>query len=410
MTAEFDVAIVGSGPAGLTAAVELARTGLSVAVLDEFFRPGGRLLGQLYENPTAPLAERRWDGQEMSRQLTEQARDLHVRILSGVTVWSISEAWRLELSGVPEKSLHARTLLLATGAAERALPLPGWTLPGVITVGAAQTFTNLHRVAIGRRVMVVGIDPLALSVALEMHHAGIDVIGVALPPRSPTSGDLSSPAHAVARLAQAADIAPNRLLRTMARLASGGLQSVAVHALRFDLLRVGGVSVAFRKAVTSIEGNGRVESVTLQSVAPDGKPVGSARSVAVDAVCLSAGLYPLTDLAEVAGCPLVDVPELGGLVPLHGPGLQTPADGLFVAGNITGIEGAKVAIAQGRLAAVSIARGLGRPTPMTPEDAAHEVERARATSPFRFLPKVDAGRKAMSRLWQQAQAAKGGLL
>lgn len=406
MTAEFDVAIVGSGPAGLTAAIEIARTGLSVALLDEFFRPGGRLLGQLYDNPNAPSEQRRWDGQKMSRQLAQQASELKVRILSGATVWSVSREWRLELSGVPEKSLRAQTLLLATGAVERALPIPGWTLPGVITIGAAQTFTNVHRVAIGRRVMVVGIDTLALSVALEMHHAGIDVIGVALPPRSPASGDLSSPLHAVARLAEAANIAPNLLLRTMARLASGRLRNIAVHALRLNLLRIEGVPVAFRKALTGIGGNGRVESVTLQSIAPDGTPVGSVRRVAADAVCLSAGLYPLTDLAEVAGCPLVDIPELGGLVPLHGPGLQTPAAGLFVAGNITGIEGAKVAMAQGRLAATSIARQLGRPTPMTLEDAAHEVEQARATSPFRFLPKIQEGREKMDRLWRQAQTVK----
>jgi sarcosine oxidase subunit alpha len=130
--------------------------------------------------------------------------------------------------------------------------------------------------------------------------------------------------------------------------------------------------------------------------------------VAVDAVCLSAGLYPLIDLAQVAGCTLVELPELGGLVPLHSRDLRTSVEGLYVAGNITGIEGAKVAMAQGRLAAVSIAAAWGKTASLSLDEALAAVEAARARSPLRFLPRIAEGRAKMEQLWQAARGEKGG--
>ncbi|MDF2679465.1 MAG: FAD-dependent oxidoreductase [Brevibacillus sp.] len=405
---KVDVAIIGSGPAGLAASIELAQSGLSVAIIDEYYRPGGRLLGQLYDDPHAPLNQRRWDGKKIAAELVEQASKLQVAILCGVTAWSVSPGWHIELSGSKEKSVYAKALLLATGAAEKALPMPGWTLPGVVSVGAAQTFTNVHHVAIGKRVMVVGIDPLALSVALEMKHAGIDVVGVAMAPRSPMTEKLSSPIQALSQLADAAALAPHPLLRTMGRLAAGSLSKVAVHALCLPLLQVEGIPVHIRKAVTKIEGEQSVEAVILQAVSAKGEPTGREERVEVDAVCLSAGLYPLIELAQVAGCSLTHIPELGGMVPLYGKDLSTTADGLFVAGNITGIEGAKVAMAQGKLAAVSIVQTLGKTPSITKEEAIQAVEQARALSPIRFLPQVQQGLAKMEQLWREAWLQKEG--
>ncbi|MEW9502651.1 NAD(P)/FAD-dependent oxidoreductase [Jeotgalibacillus marinus] len=402
-----DVSIIGAGPAGLAASIEIAKSGLSVAVIDEYFRPGGRLLGQLYDDPKAPPNEKQWDGKKVAQGLVEQAKVLGVHIFCGVTAWTVNKGWHIKLTGAKEKSLTSQVLLLATGAAERALPMPGWTLPGVFSIGAAQTFTNVHHVAVGQRVMVVGTDPLALSVVMEMKQAGIDVVGVALPPKSPISSDFSSPINSVGRLAEVADLAPNPLLRTMGRLASGKLRKLAAHALHFNLLRIEGIPVHMRKAVVSIEGKNNVEGVIMQSVTVNGDPKGSVKQVEVDAVCLSAGLYPLIDIAQVAGCPLVDIPELGGLIPVHGPNLRTPVESLFVAGNITGIEGAKVAIAQGKLAAVSIAQSLGKKTFMSEEQAIKEVTLAREQSPIRFLPHIEEGRDKMNSHWKKIQKEKG---
>jgi sarcosine oxidase, subunit alpha len=404
---KFDVTVVGAGPAGLSAAIELAQNGLSVAVIDEYFRPGGRLLGQLYDDPHAPFDKRQWDGKKVAQIMAKQAKDLNVQIITEVTTWTLSEGWNIQISGTTEKTIQSKALLLATGAIEKALPIPGWTLPGVYSIGAAQTFTNLHHIAIGKRVMVVGIDPLALSVVMEMKHAGIDVVGVALPPQLPMNQALSFPVNSVNQLTEVSDLAPNVFLRKMGKLVSGKFSKLAAHALNFDLLKVEGIPIHIRKAVMSIEGKQQVEYVTMQSVTVDGVPTGRAKRIEVDAVCLSAGLNPLIDLAQVAGCPIVDIPELGGLVPVHGPNLSTPKQGLFVAGNITGIEGAKVVIAQGKLAGVAISNYLGRKSSTTEEKAIKEVDQARKLAPIRFLPNIQEGREKMKVYWQNELLVKG---
>ncbi|WDL98545.1 NAD(P)/FAD-dependent oxidoreductase [Alicyclobacillus sp. ALC3] len=404
MTLTVDAVIIGAGPAGLSAAVEIARTGLSAAVIDEYPYPGGRLLGQLFEDPYAPEQDKVWDGKKLARRLEEEARNLNVKIFCGVTAWSASGKWRIHLRGSSEKYIDAKAILLATGAVERAVPLPGWTLPGVVSIGAAQVFTNVHRVSIGQRVMVVGVDPLAISVALEMQRAGINVVGVALPPVHPINSGLGLPIDGMRRLASVSSLATSSFHRKMGPLAAGKLSKLAIHALRFNLLHLEGIPIYLRKAVIAIKGTDVVEAVILQRVSINGIPNGPSEHVAVDSVCLSGGLYPLVDFAQVVGCPLVRIPELGGVVPLHGPDLSTPVDSLFVAGNIVGIESGKVAMAQGRLAGVAISRFLGKRTSLTLEEAEQNVQKTRDHSSFKFLPNIDIGNAKMNELWESHSA------
>ncbi|PAV28306.1 hypothetical protein CIL05_16855 [Virgibacillus profundi] len=398
---KVDVAIIGAGPSGLTAAIEMIENGLTVAVIDEYYRPGGRLLGQHYEDPKAAPDQRVWNGKNIADQLEKKARGLGVHIFTNVTAWSVSEKWKIHLSHPKINMIVSKVLLLATGSAEKALPIPGWTLPGGISIGAAQTFTNLHRVAVGEKVLIAGIDPLSLSVMIEMKNAGIDVAGMVLPPISPASGNHHTPVQTVARLKDVAGLAPNSFIRTFGKYALAWFPRLIAHALRFNFLKVNGVPIHLRKSIVRIEGSEQVEAVILQSVSADGKPVGQAERMEVDAVCLSAGLYPLVDLAETTGCTLVDIPELGGVIPLHGPDMTTTINGLFVAGNITGIEGAKVAIAQGQLAAVSILKSLGKNGSITVQEAKMEMEKARIQSPLRFLPNIDEGRTKLNKLWEK---------
>jgi sarcosine oxidase subunit alpha len=122
----------------------------------------------------------------------------------------------------------------------------------------------------------------------------------------------------------------------------------------------------------------------------------------VDAVVTSAGLRPLTDLAQVGGCRLVHIPQLGGWTVLHGPDQQTPREGLFVAGSSGGVEGAAVAQAQGRLAGMAAAHYLSlmdENTWMTAADQARqEIDSARKDS-LPFSEDINAGRSRMADLW-----------
>jgi hypothetical protein len=144
--------------------------------------------------------------------------------------------------------------------------------------------------------------------------------------------------------------------------------------------------------------------VRLSTIRADGSLASTSRVLAVDAVCIGGGLAPLADLVRIMGCPVVEVPELGGTVPLHGPALETRMPGVFVAGNLIGIEGAPVAAAQGRLAAQGALRFLG--VISGPEadraiaNAMNGVQSARRSLAFRFLSGIEEGHDRIDRLWR----------
>jgi sarcosine oxidase subunit alpha len=409
---ERDVAIVGAGPAGLTAAAYLAAQGLRVSVVDEYYRPGGRLLGQRYENPRKPPPHRLWNGERIASDLEARARWAGAELIVGTSVWDVAPQrahairpyWHLALSGGTCDTLTARALLIATGCAERAVPIPGWTLPGVMSIGAAQTFTNLHGIRPGARVVVAGIDVLALSVAREMAQAGVEVVGIALPPPGPPAGAAAVPAEVVGGLASAADLAPSLVLRLGAHLFGGRLRHIGAVLGSIAALRVWGIPLHLGKAVMRIEGHEQVESVVLASIGPHGKIGREEAPVPVDAVCISGGLYPLIELVGIAGCPLVEIADLGGRVPLHAPDMRTPVEGLFLAGNIVGVEGATVAMAQGAVAGTSIASYLGVGGTRTAAELATaqaQVERARAEAPLTFFAQSAQGRAQLAQRWTE---------
>lgn len=142
-----DVIIIGAGPAGLSASISCARFGLKVLVIDEFMKPGGRLLGQLHQEPTGEW----WNGIKESKRLHEEAASLSVHIRCGVSVYNLDRDENNWFVHTNIGTLEAPFVLLATGAAEYSIPLPGWTLPGVMSIGAAQVMTNVHRVQVGKK-------------------------------------------------------------------------------------------------------------------------------------------------------------------------------------------------------------------------------------------------------------------
>jgi sarcosine oxidase subunit alpha len=404
MEIERDVAVIGAGPAGLRAAEYLAHKGLRVIVLDEYFRAGGRLLGQRYETPKNRPHERVWNGEQLADELAARVRQEGVDLLTGVSVWNLAPCWHLDLYGGPYTGIHAHAVLIATGAVERAIPIPGWTLPGVISIGAAQTLTNLHRVRPGKRVMVVGMDPLALSITQEMKRAGVDVVGIALPPPGAAAGEMALPAAVIGRLAQVASMAPGVGLHLAARLFGGRWRRLGAILAGFEVVSVWGIPLHLRKAVMRINGQEQVESVVLARIGVNGAVGRMEPALPVDAVCISGGLYPLSDLVALAGCPLLYLPEMGGQVPLHALDMRTPVAGIFVAGNVTGVEGAEVAMAQGTVAGVSIACYCGVPG----IDAASEfalaqssLRQARAGAALKFYPAIEVGRARMANYWAE---------
>lgn len=410
-----DVAVVGAGPAGLAAAARIAETvRASVTVLDEGPVAGGRLRAQLYRRGSSWFV-----GAEHARALSERADRLGVSLRMGTQVWSIESLENPE--GTPRFSLGltggdtltADHLVIATGAAERTLGLPGWTLPGVLAVGAVQSMLNIHRVVPGDRIAVIGVDPLSLSIVDELAAAGHGVTGIYLPPPPPdtaergssASGEISgnAPSAVLRRLSHLRGLAPSGLLgAAMGALAIPGVSALVARLWPRRGMTVSGMPLHLRECVTSIDGESEVTGIRVAQVDADGRPVGRERAVAVDTVCLSGGLYPLQDLTT--GCALVDVAELGGRVPLHGPNMQTNIDGLYVAGNVTGVESAEVARAQGALAGAAISAAIdGHDDSAALSSARAEVETARAAAPLTFEPTIARGRRRMAELWRDSR-------
>lgn len=405
---QADLIVIGAGPAGLTAAAEAAEFGLDVTIIDEFPEPGGRMLGQFHEE----RGKGWWIGRNIAEELIAQNREAGVDIRCGVSVYGMlrdGDEWEIATTG---GVLKAPYVLLATGAAEAPIPAPGWTLPGVMSIGAAQVMANVHYVKPGERGIIVGANVLAMAIARELSVSGVDVAAIVLPPKSPFAGKAADPLENAKLLIDLSHLAPSPFMRIGGRLAKAmNLAGLVAKGFPKKGIKVWGIPVRLRTTVVSVNGSSRVESVTLAHAGTDGVPVpGSEWEESADFVAIAGGLVPLAELASVAGCPFIRVPELGGHVPLHSERMQTPVKGLYVAGNITGVESAVVAMAQGRLAAISICRDagvLGSDAEQIIQAAVQDVRQVRASALIQFHPGIVEARSSLYKLWQEKMEAYG---
>ncbi|MEU7580977.1 NAD(P)/FAD-dependent oxidoreductase [Streptomyces sp. NPDC041068] len=350
----YDLAVIGAGPAGLAGAVTAAELGLSVALLDTTTHTGG----QFYRHPAPASGATRpealhhdWSAYAALRRRLARSE---VRHLPAHHVWSLtrdavdteSEAgagiWAVHALTGPDGGgerpalVRARTVLLATGAYERQLPFPGWTLPGVVGAGGVQAMLKSGLVLPGRRIVVAGSGPLLLAVASSLCAAGAQVPAVV-----EASGYLRYGRHP----------------RTLAANPHKAVEAL-VHGAA--LLR-NRVPVRQRSAVTEVHGADRVEAVTVTRLDRDWRPVrGSGRRIECDALAVGHGLVPQIDLATALGCATRALPD--GTRALALSGLQeTSVRGMWAAGETGGVGGVELARVEGELAALAVAsRILGR--------------------------------------------------
>jgi thioredoxin reductase len=315
-----ELAIIGAGPSGLSAAIEAAKAGVRVVLIDENERPGGQLFKQTHKFFGTMEHYAGIRGIDIGERLLRETEELGVSVLLNTVAWGIFDNNVIGLiQNEKGTQLRAERILLATGAMENSLPFPGWTLPGVMGAGAVQTLMNIQRVLPGKRAVMVGAGNVGLIVSYHLLQAGAQVVKV-----------------------------------VEAKPEIGGWGVHASKIARF------GVPIETSMTIKRAEGKERVERAVLVKLDENWKEIPGPEEVYdVDMICLAVGLGPMTDLAWIAGCRFHYIEELGGYIPVHDEFMETTIKGIYVAGDSSGIEEASIAIEEGRLAGTAIAGSLG---------------------------------------------------
>lgn len=317
---KIELAVIGSGPAGLSAAIEAAKYGTEVILIDENKEAGGQLFKQIHKFFGSGEHRAGIRGIDVGNELLEESKKLGINLLLDTIVWGIFKDHKIGISTNNKSDvIEARKAVIATGAYENTITFPGWTLPGVIGAGAAQTIMNIHRVKPGNRVLMVGSGNVGLIVSYQMIQAGIEVVGVV-------------------------EFLPE----------VGGY---LVHAAK---IARESIPIYMSSTIVAAEGNESVERALIAKVDSRGGPImDSVIVLDVDTVCLAVGLRPRTKLSEMIGCKMKYIPALGGFVPQHDKNMKTSIDNFYIAGDLSGVEEASTALEEGKLAGLSVAESLG---------------------------------------------------
>ncbi|RYG91834.1 FAD-binding protein [Loktanella sp. IMCC34160] len=358
----IDLAIIGAGPAGMAAAAEAAGRGLSVCVLDEQARPGGQIYRDV-DRAAGTLGAILGPDYAHGATLSGALRDSAARHVTGAVVWAIETddagfTVNYTRDGASAQ-IRAGRILLATGALERPMPLPGWTLPGVMTAGAAQILLKQSGIVADRAVLV-GSGPLLYLIAAQMVRAGTPPLALV---ETPARGDFAG------------------ALRHL-----GG----ALRGWRY-LMKGAGLLAAIRRAGVPryraateiyIEGMDRATAVRFRAGGQDHR-------IGCDTVLLHQGVVPNTQAARSIGVPHLWDDQQRCFSPVVDTWGGTAVPGVFLAGDGAGIGGAKLAEVAGRITALAIAAEAGWITPAERDrDAAPLMAARRAEGAVR--PFLDA--------------------
>ncbi|WP_165321915.1 NAD(P)/FAD-dependent oxidoreductase [Rhizorhabdus phycosphaerae] len=328
MADRVDILIVGGGPAGQAAALTLADLGVAATVVDEQPRPGGQILRQ----PPKAFRIAGWmEGglyADLRRQLARFEDMPAVDWRGGRSVLGLARSGQggftvtlSSASGV--ETIEAARVLVAAGCQDLAVPLPGWTLPGVYAAGGVQAFLKSQRLIPGERLLFAGTHPLQMVIAAQVVEAGgaVEAVLFAQQQLSMVKAVAGAPLTAAAHL--------GNLLA-----AAGAMQTLRRH----------GVPVRYGVPIGRILGERSVEGVEA-----------GGRTWSCDAVGLCFGFVPQSALPRMIGARMRQAGPAGGWAALHDRWMRSTVPGLFVAGETTGVAGAPAAMAAGEVAGAGIA-------------------------------------------------------
>ena len=330
-----ELIVVGAGPAGLSAAIEAAKAGVKATVFDENAAPGGQLFKQIHKFFGSKEHKAKIRGFRIGQDLLKEAEEAGVDVVLNATVIGLyPEKEVLVQQGDEVVHYKGDAVLVATGAAENMVNFRGWTLPGVIGAGAAQTMMNLHHIKPGNRILMLGTGNVGLVVSFQLMQAGCEVVALA-------------------------DAAPR-------------IGGYGVHAAKVART---GVPFYLSHTIKEVEGKDCVTGVTIAQVDDHFQFIpGTEKHFDVDTVCVAVGLSPMAQLLKMDGIEMDT--STGGFVPKCDETGATSIPGIYAAGDVAGIEEASSAMIEGRMSGAAIAEFLGYTDAASKEKREVELEKS----------------------------------
>jgi len=317
-TLETEIAIIGAGPAGLSAAVAASGFGAEVMIFEENSKIGGQLIKQTHMFFGSKEHYAKIRGIDIGQKLVDQLSD-KVSIFTQTPVIGYYSPHQLAI--IKDHRLHmvkAKKIIVAAGAAEKMLTFPDNDLPGIYGAGAVQTLMNVYGIMPGKRILMVGAGNIGVIVAYQLLQAGVDVACVV-----------------------------------------EALPTIGAYQVHASKLRRCGVPILTRHSIKQPLGKDYVEGATIIQLDDNWKPIkGSERDIEVDTICLSVGLNPSTEIFSQIGCKMRNIPELGGEVAVRNHNMETTVEGIYVAGDAASIEEASSAMLEGKLAGLDAVEKL----------------------------------------------------
>lgn len=362
MSEHTDLLIVGAGPTGMAAAVTARRNGLSVRVVDEQPAPGGQIWRSIETVAATPRAKRLGDSYLSGAERAAAFRACGALYEAESQLWQIEPGFRAFLTRHGKaRIVTAAAVILATGAQERPAPFPGWTLPGVLTVGAAQILLKTADSVPAQPVWIAGCGPLPLLYMTQLLAAG-------------------------GRIAGFLDTTPRGRVGAALRHLPQGLGRLGdlIKGLSWSLaLRRAGVPIIRHVAELRAEGEGRLQRLHYRT--QDGRD-GEAPA---EVLLVHEGVVPNIHAPLALGCAVTWHAGQHCYVPVLDAWGESSQAGIFVAGDGAGIGGAEAAEPRGRLAALRVTARLGR-LDASAAEAAAAPERGALSSALALRPFLDA--------------------
>jgi len=339
-----DLLVVGAGPAGLSAAIEAARSGLKALLIDRNNALGGQLIKQTHMFSGAGKQFSSLRGFEIANKLIEEISELpNVETHIATTVLAAYDdgIWTADIGGKYEK-IKPRAVVVATGASEKTMSFPGNDIPGIYGAGAMQTLMNQYGIMPAKRVIMLGSSNIGLIVSYQLMQAGVEVVAV---------------------------VESEQKVK--------GFDNYAAN------IRKLGIPIITGYGVKSAHGADMLEGATIWKLDEQGQGIPlTERKMFADTLCVAAGLSPLTEILWQAGCKMEYNADLGGHVPVTDENFRTSVENVFACGDVAGVSDAGSALIKGKLAGLSAVEYLGCGT----DDLS--TQKAEAHSQLKAIKKV----------------------